>query len=95
MRYRYRMQISDFQYPSRYLDDIRLISVLQLDDLQIGGKAKVRPKVGRPDQTETVGPTKWARPVSVQLRSGLFRPLVLYRRENQRILSRHSRIRHL
>ena len=34
------------------------------------GKSKDRPKVGRPDRTEIVGPKKWAGPVSVQLRSG-------------------------
>ena len=34
------------------------------------GKGKDRPNVGRPDRTETVGPTKWARLVSVQFRSG-------------------------
>ena len=35
------------------------------------GKSKDRPKVGRPDRTETVGPRKWTGPVSVQIRSGL------------------------
>ena len=34
------------------------------------GKSKDQPKVGRPDRTKTVGPTKWIEPVSVQLRSG-------------------------
>ena len=34
------------------------------------GKSKDRPKVGRPDRTETVGPRKWTVPVSVQIRSG-------------------------
>ena len=34
------------------------------------GKGKDRPNVGQPDRTETVGPTKWARSVSVQFRSG-------------------------
>ena len=31
-------------------------------------KAKDRLKVNRPDRIETVGPKKWVRPVSVQLR---------------------------
>ena len=35
------------------------------------GKSKDRPKVGRPDRTETVGPRKWTGPVSVQILSGL------------------------
>ena len=36
------------------------------------GKGKDRPKVRRPDRTETVGPAKWAGPVSVQVRYGPF-----------------------
>ena len=44
-------------------------SLLLANSIQVG-KAKDRPSVGQPDRTETVGPTKWDRPVSVQFRSG-------------------------
>ena len=47
---------------SNYLLPLSLIRV---------GKSKDRPKVGRLDRTETVGPRKWTGPVSVQIRSGL------------------------
>ena len=41
------------------------------------GKSKDRPKVGRPDRTETAGPRKFVGPVSVQIRSGLLQAFSL------------------
>ena len=53
-----------------FFSAIHIFFVEKIITIFLVGKSKDRPKVGRPDRIETVGPTKWAGPVSVQLRSG-------------------------